>query len=156
MKRKFSNSRVAYYSNFVATRQILLLSGDIQLNPGPIIQGVDSRKDYLEQFVNSLDNSSSNPRIAHINVRSLRNKLDEIKILLKVCRLDVLSITESHLDEKIANQQLNIENYKLARRDRETGPGGGCIVYVADHIFFNRLKLGGFGGQVVSALAFHL
>ena len=118
MKRKFSNSCVAYYSNFVATRQILLLSGDIQLNPGPIIQGVDSRKDYLEQFVNSLDNSSSNPRIAHINVRSLRNKLDEIKILLKVCRLDVLSITESHLDEKIANQQLNIENYKLARRDR--------------------------------------
>jgi hypothetical protein len=131
---------VAYYSNFVATRQILLLSGDIELNPGPIIQGVDSRKDYLEQFVNSLDNSSSNLRIAHINVRSLRNKLDEIKILLKVCCLDVLSITESHLDEKIANQQLNIENYKLARRDRETGPGGGCIVYVADHICFNRLK----------------
>jgi hypothetical protein len=94
VKRKFSNSRVAYYSNFVATRQILLLSGDIELNPGPIIQGVDSRKDYLEQFVNSLDNSSSNPRIAHINVRSLRNKLDEIKILLKVCRLDVLSITD--------------------------------------------------------------
>jgi hypothetical protein len=94
VKRKFSNSRVAYYSNFVATRQILLLSGDIELNPGPIIQGVDSRKDYLEQFVNSLDNSSSNLRIAHINVRSLRNKLDEIKILLKVCRLDVLSITD--------------------------------------------------------------
>jgi hypothetical protein len=74
----FSHSRVAYYSNSVATRQILLLSGDIELNPGPSSQCLDTRKDYLEQFVQSLDSSSTNLRIAHINIRSLRNKLDAI------------------------------------------------------------------------------
>ena len=77
-KRMFSHSRVAYYSNSVATRQILLLSGDIELNPGPSSQCLDTRKDYLEQFVQSFDSPSTNLRIAHINIRSLRNKLDEI------------------------------------------------------------------------------
>ena len=33
-KPKFSQSRVVYYSNTDATRRILLLSGDIELNPG--------------------------------------------------------------------------------------------------------------------------
>jgi hypothetical protein len=133
-KRKFSHSRVAYYSSSVASRQILLLSGDIELNPGPSTQSVDSRKDYLEQFVHSLDNSSTNLRIAHINIRSLRNKLDEIKLLLKVCRFDVLSITGSHLEAKISNQQLNIANYKIARKDRDNGLGGGCVVYVSNNM----------------------
>ena len=59
---------------------------------------------------------------------------------MKVCRFDVLSITESRLDQKILNQQLNIENYKLVRRDRDTGLGGGCIVYVTDNICFSRLN----------------
>lgn len=80
---KFSYSRVTYYSNSVASKQMLLLSGDIELNPGPSTPDVDNRKDYLEHFVHSLDNSSTNLRIAQINIRSLRNKLDEIKMLLK-------------------------------------------------------------------------
>ena len=139
-KRKFSYCRVAYYSNSLAARQILLLSGDIELNPGPSTQSVDSRKDYLEQFVHSIDNSLTNLRIAHINIRSLRNKLDEIELLLKVCRFDVLSITESHLERKISNHQLNIPNYKIIRKDGDYGPGGGCIVYVSNHICCSRLK----------------
>ena len=112
------------------------------LNPGSSTQSVDSHKDYLEQFVHSLDNynSSTNLRIAHINILSLRNKLDEIKLLLKVCRFDVLSITESHLEAKISNQQLNIANDKIARKDRDNGPGGGCVVYVSNNICCSRLK----------------
>ena len=86
-KRKFSCRRVAYYSNSVAARQILLLSADFELNPGPSTQSVDSRRDYLEQFVHSMDNSLTNLLIAH-NIRSLRNKLDEIGLLLKVCRFE--------------------------------------------------------------------
>ena len=85
-KRRFSHCRVVYYSNSVATREILL-SGDIESNPGPNVQRVENQKDYLEQFAHLLDNSSSNLRNAHINIRSLLNKLDEIELLLKVCRL---------------------------------------------------------------------
>ena len=45
-KRRFSHCRVVYYSNSVATREILL-SGDIKSNPGPNVQRVES---HLEQF----------------------------------------------------------------------------------------------------------
>jgi hypothetical protein len=54
-------------------------------------------------------NSSSNLRIVHINIRSLRNKLDKIKLLWQLCRFDILSIAESHLNQNISNQQLNFE-----------------------------------------------
>ena len=34
LKRKYMHNRIAYYSNSTATRQFLLLSGDVELNPG--------------------------------------------------------------------------------------------------------------------------
>ena len=55
---------------------------------------------------------SNTINIAHINIGSLRNKVEEVRILLNVCRLDILAITETHLDKKIDNKQLEIENYK--------------------------------------------
>lgn len=33
-KRKFSNSRISYYANTMATKQLFLLSGDVETNPG--------------------------------------------------------------------------------------------------------------------------
>ena len=52
----------------------------------------------------------------------------------------MLSITESHLHEKISNEQLNIANCKIVRTDRNNGSGGGCIAYVSIHICCLRLK----------------
>ena len=72
---------------------------------------------------------------------SLRNKMDEINVLMQLCRFDILAITETHLDKKISNQQLEIENYKIVRRDRNIGTvGGGCLVYIGNHICSTRLK----------------
>ena len=34
LKQKYLHARIAYYSNSTATRQILLLCGDVELNPG--------------------------------------------------------------------------------------------------------------------------
>ena len=69
-------------------------------------------------------------KVAHINIRSIRNKIEEAKLLLYVCRLDILAITETHLSSKISNSQLEIENYKMVRRDRSLEmAGGGCLVF---------------------------
>ena len=54
--------------------------------------------------------------------------------------LDVLSITESHLNEKISNKQLNIANYKIVRKDRNNGSGGGCIAYVLNCLRLKSLE----------------
>ena len=73
--------------------------------------------------------------IAQLNICSIKNKIDEIRMLLQVCKFDILAITESHLDKNIGNKQLFIDNYRLMRRDRMNGKkGGGCIVYVANYL----------------------
>ena len=74
--------------------------------------------------------------IAHINVRSLRYKVDDIKLLLDTYHYDILAITETFLD----STQLNINNYRLIRRDRPNGSGGGCMFYVADHLNVQHQK----------------
>lgn len=51
-----------------------------------------------------------------------------------------LIITETHLDKNILNKQIHIDNYKLVRRDRTSGSGGGCIFYVADYVNIQHLK----------------
>ena len=78
-------------------------------------------------------------KVAHINI--IRNNIEEVKLLLYICRFDTLAITETYLNCKISNSQLEIENYKMVRRDRSLGMvGGGCLVYVANHLCFTRLK----------------
>ena len=138
-KRKLSKCRILYYANTVATRQLLLLSGDVDTNPGWQVV-IDRDGDYLQDFART-SNQGSNVSVAHINIRSLRNKVDEVKVLLHVCRFDILAITETHLDRKISNSQLKIDNYKIIRRDRDANTiGGGCLFYIASHICSTRLR----------------
>ena len=60
-------------------------------------------------------------------------------ILLHVCRFDILAITETHLDRKISNRQLEIDNYKVIRRNRDINTtGGGCLFDIANHICSTR------------------
>ena len=65
---KFSKWRVIYYPNSVASMQILLLSGDIERNPG---WDVSVAPNYLQDFVKSLDKGSNNMKVAHINIHSI-------------------------------------------------------------------------------------
>lgn len=47
-------------------------------------------------------------KIAHINVNGLLNKLLDIKVLLSWLKLDILAITESHLNQNISNNEIAI------------------------------------------------
>ena len=136
LKGSWSSSRASYYANSVATRQILLLSGDVELNPG--WQGISMEgEDYLLKFAIEINRGSNNFSVAQLNVRGLRNKMDEIRLLLKVCRFDILSITETFFDENISDKQLHVDNYKIVRRDRNRGQdGGGRLIYIARHKLF--------------------
>ena len=138
---------MAYYANVTAAHRILLLGSDIGTNPGPSKDGVrvnvvNTRKHYLEQFAKAINPGSRNLNVAHINIRSLRNKLEEVKLLLHLCRFDVLSMTETHLDNTISDRQLGVNDYKIIRRDRGIGTtGGGCVEYVANYICSSRLRI---------------
>ena len=85
---------------------LLLLCNDIEQNPGPLC----------------------NLNISHLNVRSLRNKLDIIDNELS--ENDILCLTETHLHLLISDNDLVLDSFHdLYRRDRQLGFGGGIVVY---------------------------
>ena len=68
-------------------------------------------------------------KFAHINIRSLRNKIHEIHTILSTHDIHVLSINETWLDDSISDAALQIPGYTLYRQDR-TSRGGGVCFYV--------------------------
>ena len=50
--------------------------------------------------------------IGHINVSGLRKHLNEVKILLENTPLDVLTLTETHLNSNISDSELRIDGQK--------------------------------------------
>lgn len=78
---------------------------------------------------------------AHLNTRSMRKKMDDIKLLIKNECIDVFTISESWLDANVSDAEINIPGYTLFRRDRHLGydygndnGSGGTVCYVKDHI----------------------
>ena len=68
---------------------LILLSNDVELNPGPTKEGELS--------------------IFHLNTRSMRHKLDYIE---SICNeADIICLTETHLDQNITNDGIFIEGY---------------------------------------------
>ena len=56
-----------------------------------------------------------------------------------MCAFDILAITETHVDRKISNRQLEIDNYKIIRRNRDVNTtGGGCLFDIANLICSTR------------------
>ena len=95
---------------------LIYISHDVEVNPGPLC---------------SLE-------ISHLNVRSLRNKIDIVETELN--NNDILCLTETHLNPDIVDSDLIIDNYssEFDRLDRRTGPGGGIIIYHKNNISVKR------------------
>ena len=102
---------------------IILLSNDISENPGPEIN----------------ETAFGGLTIFHLNIRSIRNKIDSILHLLDH---DILCFTETHLDNSVTNDALEIPGYcNIIRKDRTgigIGLGGGIILYYKDYIKVER------------------
>ena len=88
-------------------RILLLLSGDISLNPGPF---------YNNQSLDSYEWDvfrSKRIHLIHLSVNSLFPKIDEIHYIAERTKATVIGITESKLDESIFQSEIKIDNYDL-------------------------------------------
>ena len=56
-------------------------------------QTEDDNDEYLQDLVHKLATNAKHLKIAHLNVRGLRKKVDELRILLKLCCFDVFGVT---------------------------------------------------------------
>ncbi len=64
------------------------------------------------------------------NANHLRNKLDELYILLSHSIIDIVCLTETWLTADIPDCLCNLPNFILFRRDRAVRLGGGVCCYV--------------------------
>ena len=63
------------------------------------------------------------PSFGSYNIRSIINKLDDIKVILGMSKLDFLGLTESWLTKKVDDAELQIPEYNMFRFDRDNGLG---------------------------------
>ena len=95
---------------------ILLLSGDIELNPGP-------------KYGSVLD-------IIHLNIRSIRNKIEDLYKIVN--EFDIVCFSETHLDNNVTNEQINKEGFsQIIRKDRNWY-GGGIAINLSNSIQARR------------------
>ena len=70
-------------------------------------------------------------------------KLQELKLILETTKLDILDIlgiTETKLGKE-RDEEIEIEGYKLYRRDRDRNSGGGIVMYYKENLNMTELKL---------------
>jgi exonuclease III len=83
-----------------------------------------------------LNITSSQLKIAHLNVRSLRNiaHLTDVKELVNLHKIDIFTISETWLNSTVTNSEIAIEDYKIYRLDRLHKRGGGVCAYIKKNI----------------------
>ena len=124
----FSNLR--YRNNKTYFRLLLLLSGDISLNPGPINGSQQHNYDQWAVF------KKIGLHFVHINVNSLLPKTDELRYIAKLSEAAVIDISESKLDDSVLSSEIQIENYDLIRSDRNRH-GGGVACFIRSDFSYN-------------------
>ena len=88
-------------------RLLLILSGDISLNPGPVYNNESLDSNEWNVF------KSKGIYLIHVNVYSLLLKIDEIHYEAERTNVAVIGITESKLDISIFQSEIQIDKYDL-------------------------------------------
>ena len=106
-----------------------------QLRPRPshqetITSNLQSEENNTEAY-DGIKENIKGPGISagHINIRSIVNNLNEIKLLLQHTNFDLLALTETHLTDQIDDSEVYIDGYEIIRMDRKNRSGGGCAIY---------------------------
>ena len=111
----------------------ILLIGNVELNPGP--------ETYISSSPPNLDNSSNHNSISlcNINIRSIRNKTNFVQHFAD--EFDIQVITESHLDNSIQNDDIELCSFtkNIQRPDRQNQTGGGLLIYTKENVNISRI-----------------
>ena len=128
----FSISKLKYKNLNSFSQLLLLLSGDTSLNPGPIHQSTLQCSNEWNIFKNK------GLHFIYLNINNLLPKIEELRFIAKSTNTEVIGIYESKLDASVLEQEINIDNYKVLRCDRNR-QGGGVACYKRNDLSYNIL-----------------
>lgn len=77
--------------------------------------------------------SKNGLKIAHLNIWSLRRKIDQVTVLLHDRPFDMFALSETYLTCNVDDSELSVDGYTFYRRDRGSR-GGGVALYVANDL----------------------
>ena len=126
---------------------ILLLSGDIHPNPGPLSSTSSSDSLSTQPSAFNFSNLCNHLSFVHYNVQSLVPTFDILGA--ELLEFDVLAFTETWLNSSYTSDDIRLESFREPeRKDRMGDSHGGVIIYVKDSIHYRRrndLELRGIG-----------
>ena len=74
-----------------------------------------------------------NPFISHLNINSLRYKITELREILTKSNLEILTVSETKLDDQFPDNLFHVDGYHIFRRDRNSF-GDGLMTFIKSHI----------------------
>ena len=79
-----------------------------------------SEETGLQQLQEDRLKHHKNPLIGHLDINSLRNKITDLRVIMKTLSLDYLILSEIKVNESFRTSQFNVEGYEIrARGDLE-------------------------------------
>ena len=91
---------------------LILLSGDISLNPG-------RNRQHKLQWLNEWNIFESRGlHFIHLNINSFLPKIEELGIIAKSTNAAIISISETKLHESALEPEIQIDDYKILWCDR--------------------------------------
>ena len=113
---------------------ILIMSGDIETNPGPRIASIYPSTTCIRYLV--------------INCNGIASKKAELESVIDYTDPDVLIITETKIYDTVHTSEFLPSNFKAFRRDR-TLRGGGVMIAVKEQFTANELPLHDVDGEII-------
>ena len=130
----YSISKLKYQNLNSFSHLLLLLSGDISLNPGLVHQDTLQCLNEWNVFKNR------GLHFIPLNINSLLQKIKELCCIAKSTNAAVIGICESKLDASVLDPEISIDNYKILCCDRNR-QGGGVACYVRNDLSYNTLPV---------------
>ena len=120
---------------------ILLLCNNIQLNPGPCKDPRNLSESLDDHFIslNQLKHVKGLTMI-HLNIRSLLNNIEELRMFINENKPDVVTLSETWLDKDILDEEININQYNLERKDHNRN-GGGTAIYIQERLLYQTIEV---------------
>jgi len=84
------------------------------------------------------NNNIRGMQIAHLNIRGLSQKFDEVRYIILSRKIKIFCLAETFLDEEHNSCLYMIPGYEMIRRDRPLRYGGGLLCYIHNSIAFDR------------------
>ena len=126
----FSISKLNYKNLNSFYQLLLLLSGNISLNPGPFHQGTLQCLNEWNVFKNR------GLHFIHQNINCLLSKIEELHFIAKSTSGVIIGICESKFHASVLEQEISIDNYKILHCNRNR-QGGGLACCIRNGLNYN-------------------